>query len=421
MGVHPSEIGKGYTQACVKASRELETLPTPLILPTLTFALKPAFATKQFDSEDILAALVAEAALAVMPTREKGFNVDNVRVIKIMGDSLSESKVVRGMVFGWESDGTIKHATAAKVAVFTCALDVAQTETEGTMLIENADKMLNFTSGEEHLEKIIKEIAASGIKVIIAHSISDLALHYLNHHSIAVLKVPSKFDLRRLCRVVNATPLERMGMPTPEEAGWVDVYETVELNGDSMTVLRQLVAGDPVFETISGWCLRGRRSWNWNWRGGWEERAGAACCEQVHYGGVGGYPADVGGECEWGGGGKGTMLIVSIGGDQETTEPSNGARWGVVMEAESPSDSNSLPYPILDSLAAILLATEAALSVLGLDSKLMSKQAGDARQRNRDIHIPLRLIIVTSTFTLLMIFGIRKSWATMYNFTASFL
>jgi hypothetical protein len=53
--------------------------------------------------------------------------------------------------------------------------------------------------------------------------------------------------------------------------------------------------------------------------------------------------------------------------------------WGI-------SDSNSLPYPILDSLAAkdcaILLATEAALSVLGLVSNLMSKQARRARQRN---------------------------------------
>jgi T-complex protein 1 subunit theta len=40
-----------------------------------------------------------------------------------------------------------------------------------------------------------------------------------------------------------------MGTPTPEEAGWVGMYETVELNGDSMTVLQQLVAGDPGFET----------------------------------------------------------------------------------------------------------------------------------------------------------------------------
>lgn len=37
----------------------------------------------------------------------------------------------------------------AKVAVFTTALDIAQTETKGTVLIKNADEMLNFTTGEE--------------------------------------------------------------------------------------------------------------------------------------------------------------------------------------------------------------------------------------------------------------------------------
>jgi hypothetical protein len=48
--------------------------------------------------------------------------------------------------------GTIQHATAAKVAVFTCALDIAQTETEGTALTKNVDKP---TRGkEEHLAKV---------------------------------------------------------------------------------------------------------------------------------------------------------------------------------------------------------------------------------------------------------------------------
>lgn len=56
---------------------------------------------------------------------------------------------------------------------------------------------------------------------------------------IAVLKVLSKFDLRRLCRVVNATPLARLGAPSPEEMGWVDVLETKEIGGDRVTVLRQ--------------------------------------------------------------------------------------------------------------------------------------------------------------------------------------
>jgi T-complex protein 1 subunit theta len=110
--------------------------------------------------------LVAEAALAVMPKNPKNFNVDNVRVVKIMGGSLSGSKVVQGMVFGREpegnstrildialthipSQGIIKKVSGAKVAVFTCALDIAQTETKGTVLLKNADEMLNFTRGEE--------------------------------------------------------------------------------------------------------------------------------------------------------------------------------------------------------------------------------------------------------------------------------
>lgn len=78
------------------------------------------------------------------------------------------------------------------------------------------------------------------MKVIIAGTnIGELALHYLNRHHILVLKVLSKFELRRLCRVVSATPLARLGAPTPEEAGFVDICETIEVGGDRVTVLRQ--------------------------------------------------------------------------------------------------------------------------------------------------------------------------------------
>lgn len=166
----------------------------------------------------------------------------------------------------------MKKVKKGKVAVFTCGLDIAQTETKGTVLLKSAEEMLNFTRGEEkQLEKvrpfplstsppplippthplthplqIFQEIADSGVKVIIAgSSVGELALHYLNRLNIAVLKVLSKFDLRRLCRVVNATPLARMGAPTPEEAGFVDVFECTEIGGDRVTVLRQLDPSDP--------------------------------------------------------------------------------------------------------------------------------------------------------------------------------
>ena len=53
------------------------------------------------------------------------------------------------------STGIVKKIKKAKVAVFTTALDIAQTETKGTVLLHNAQEMLNFTSGEEkHMEKV---------------------------------------------------------------------------------------------------------------------------------------------------------------------------------------------------------------------------------------------------------------------------
>jgi T-complex protein 1 subunit theta len=54
-----------------------------------------------------------------------------------------------------------------------------------------------------------------------------------------VIKILSKFELRRLCRVVGATPLARLGAPMPDEMGQIDVVETTEIGGDRVTVFRQ--------------------------------------------------------------------------------------------------------------------------------------------------------------------------------------
>ncbi|ORY32299.1 chaperonin Cpn60/TCP-1 family [Naematelia encephala] len=248
MGLHPSDVILGYEMALAKGREELEklvyqTIPSsPLPTPAeLAIAVAPSLASKQPGSEQFLASLVAEASLAVMPKNPKDFNVDSVRVVKVLGGGLDASRVVRGMVFGREPEGVVKKATKAKVAVYTCGLDISQTETKGTVLLKKADELLNFTSGEEkQLEGYLKEIASSGVKLVVAGSgIGDLALHYLNRLDVGVIKVLSKFDLRRLCRVVGATPLARLGAPTPEEAGMVDVFETVEIGGDRVTVLRQ--------------------------------------------------------------------------------------------------------------------------------------------------------------------------------------
>ena len=184
---------------------------------------------------------MADAVLAVLPKNPLNFNVDNVRVVKIMGGSLEQSKVVKGMVFSREPEGTIKKAKRAKVGVYSCPVDISQTETKGTVLLHNAKEMLDFTKGEENqVENMIKELHDSGLRVVVAGStIGELAQHYLNRYNIFVIKVVSKFELRRLCRVVGATPLARFGAPMPDEMGTVDVVETLEIGGDRVTVFRQ--------------------------------------------------------------------------------------------------------------------------------------------------------------------------------------
>lgn len=177
-----------------------------------------------------------------------------MRVVKILGGGLKDSQLVHGMIFNREPETNVKRATNAKVAVFTCPLDISRTETKGTVLIKDAKEMLSFNKGEENqMEQVcrtlqpylivlqtIKSISESGVKVLVTgSSISDLALHFINRYGLLACKVLSKFELRRLCRVMGATPLARLGAPLPEEIGHVDVVEVVEIGSDRCTVFKQ--------------------------------------------------------------------------------------------------------------------------------------------------------------------------------------
>jgi chaperonin GroEL (HSP60 family) len=126
-----------------------------------------ALSSKVQGLEEIVAPLVAEACRSVMPENTFNFNVDNVRTVKLLGGSLQQSEVVRGIVINHPPVGTARRASVrghlchvfatghsaavanAKVAVFTCALETSATETKGTVLIESAEELLNYNEGEE--------------------------------------------------------------------------------------------------------------------------------------------------------------------------------------------------------------------------------------------------------------------------------
>lgn len=73
-------------------------------------------------------------------------------------------------------------------------------------------------------------IANSGVNlIIVGGSISDICMHFCEKYKIMVVRVPSKFELRRLCRALNASPLARLGAPTAEEMGECDAVHVEEI------------------------------------------------------------------------------------------------------------------------------------------------------------------------------------------------
>ncbi|XP_043229885.1 T-complex protein 1 subunit theta-like [Amphibalanus amphitrite] len=249
MGLTPTEVVEGYELALKKALELLPGLVCGEIKDLqseseLKRAIKPSVMSKQYGNEDFITDLVVKACMSILPEKSTAFSVDNVRVSKILGAGLLSSQVVQGMVFRREAEGTINTAEKAKVAVFTCPVDIAATETKGTVLIKTAQELKDFSRGEEsQLEEQIKAIAATGAKVIVAGGkFGDMALHYVNKYNLMAVRLLSKFDLRRLCKTVGATALPRLTPPSADELGYCDRVYADELGETAVVVFKQEAA-----------------------------------------------------------------------------------------------------------------------------------------------------------------------------------
>ena len=246
MGLHPSEILIGYEKASVKAMELLETIDSYSSenirdQAELTRLIKATVASKQFGLEDFLSNLIAKAAIDTMPANCGKFSTDNVRVLKILGGGIFDSEVVHGMVVTRGSMTSVRHCTDCKVAVFNTNIEMQQGETKGTVLLKNAEDLLNYTKGEEEaFEAFVKGLAEAGIKVVVGSgSMSELAQHYFEKYQIYAVKIMSKWELKRIARAVGATPIVKLVTPTPDELGFANEVSFREISSQWCTVFRR--------------------------------------------------------------------------------------------------------------------------------------------------------------------------------------
>nr|WCZ58654.1 T-complex protein 1 subunit theta [Seculamonas ecuadoriensis] len=239
MGIHPSEILQGYLKACKRTLELLPTLATHRLddvrdEAAVTQALRPVLSAKVNGNEDVLAPIVAQACIQTCPPNQKFFNIDNIRVLKIEGASIGQSFLLNGLAFARDSMSSTKSVQGgARIAVFSCGIEPSSTDTKGVIQLNSAEELKSYNRTEEDaMAKVVQELADARINVVVSSgNVSDIAMHFLEMHNMIVVRLPSKFDIRRLCKSTGAIAGVRLGAPAPEEIGTCDTVRVEEIGG----------------------------------------------------------------------------------------------------------------------------------------------------------------------------------------------
>src|SRR5690606_14834458 len=111
MGLKTTEIIEGYELArdrCLDnflPQQEASKVTDVRNLEQVLSAIKTSVMSKQYGREQLLSDVIARACISVH-TQGKPFNVDNVRVCKIVGSGVSKIELVQGMLFKRQVDST---------------------------------------------------------------------------------------------------------------------------------------------------------------------------------------------------------------------------------------------------------------------------------------------------------------------------
>ncbi|ELQ74455.1 Chaperonin complex component, TCP-1 theta subunit (CCT8), partial [Trachipleistophora hominis] len=134
---------------------------------------------------------------------------------------------VHGMFLEKALQGTIKKS-GGKIVIFNTSLDIERTETKGTLLFENAEDMLNFSKDEEKRMLCLVDSISENVNAVICNgNINEQYAEFFNNNNVMVIKVNSKFDIRRIMRMSKGSLLQTVRRPRREETGEIDSITTV--------------------------------------------------------------------------------------------------------------------------------------------------------------------------------------------------
>ncbi|MFQ6086915.1 MAG: thermosome subunit beta, partial [Candidatus Bathyarchaeia archaeon] len=245
--VHPTVIIDGYRKAAEKALETLEKIATK-VGPTEKEALRKVATTSMAsklvaEHKEYLADLAASAILHVAEKVGNQFraDVDDIMVEKKPGESLTDTKLIQGIVVDKEvvHPGMPKRVEKAKIALLDTPLEIEKTEFDAKINIESPDQMEAFLQQEENmLKEMVKKIAATGANVVICQKgIDDMAQHFLARKKILAVRRVKKSDMEKLTKATGGKIITNLDDVSKADLGFAKLVEERKIGDDKMTFI----------------------------------------------------------------------------------------------------------------------------------------------------------------------------------------
>jgi thermosome len=240
--VHPTVIVDGYKKAAEKAKEILSSIAIkvdPKDREWLNKIARTSMATKLVSSEGkYLATLVVDALLLVAEEQNGKLKVDidDVKVEKKPGGSITDSKLIQGIVLDKEvvHSGMPKRVTNAKIALLNCPLEIEKTEFDAKININNPEQIKMFLDEENKMLKaMVDKIASTGANVVICQKgIDDIAQHYLAKAGILAVRRAKESDMTKLAKATGGRVVTSLEELSPSDLGYAELVEERRVEED---------------------------------------------------------------------------------------------------------------------------------------------------------------------------------------------
>ena len=240
--VHPTIIVDGYRKAAKKAKQFLDDISEKINANDKSSLLKIAKTSMQTklvrkDSSE-LAEMVVKAVLAVAERTNEKFSVDidDIKVEKKSGGSISDSTIIQGIVLDKEivHSGMPKKITDGKIALVNTALEINKTETDAKINISNPQQMKSFLDEENRMLKtMVDKVIGSGATVVLCQKgIDDMAQHYLAKAGILAVRRVKESDMSKLAKATGARVVSNLDDLFEKDMGTAELIQEKKVEED---------------------------------------------------------------------------------------------------------------------------------------------------------------------------------------------